>query len=109
MATFFRNKVIKNVGKVPISAIETDGATTCTVIGISLANVSGTTVMASILLNDDTSVTGYYLKDVMVPGNSSLRALNGGEKLILANNNQLLVQSNVDDTLDAIISYVEIV
>lgn len=109
MATFFRNKVIKDVGRVPIPALETDGSTTATVIGVSLANVSGTTVMASVLLRDDTSVTGYYLKDVMVPANSSLRALNGGEKLILGNNNQLLVQSNVDDTLDAIISYVEIV
>ena len=49
------------------------------------------------------------LKDVMVPANSSLRALSAGEKLILAPSNTLLVQADQDDSLDAVISYVDIV
>ena len=45
----------------------------------------------------------------MVPANSSLRALSAGEKLILAPSNTLLVQADQDDSLDAVISYVDIV
>jgi len=109
MATEFLNKVIKDVGEVPILAIETNGDTRSTIIGISLANITEVTVFASILIHDDTSVSGYFLKDVMVPPNTSLRGLLGGEKLILAPNNQLYVQADSNNALDAIISYINII
>jgi len=49
------------------------------------------------------------MKDVLLPPNSSLRALAAGEKLILAPENQLLIQADTDDSVDAVISYVDIV
>ena len=109
MATFFKNSVIKEIGTVPVRVLETGVAVRTTVIGLSLANLTGGTVVASITLKDDTSVTGYYVKDVVIPAQSSLRAVTQGEKLILAPSNELYVQCNVSDALDAIISYVEIV
>lgn len=109
MATIFKNKVIKDVGQVPIPVIETDASTRSTIIGISLANLTEHVVYASVLVNDDTSVQGYYLKDVMVPPNTSLRALSAGEKLILAPTNALYIVSDTNDSLDAVISYVDIV
>ena len=109
MATIFKNKVIKDVGALPIVAIETDSATRATIIGLSLANLTANAVNASVLVSDDTSVTGYFMKEVMIPANTSLRALSAGEKLILAPTNQLLIQSDQDDSLDAVISYVDIV
>ncbi|MDB4348948.1 hypothetical protein OAA64_01340 [bacterium] len=109
MATIFKNKVIKDVGELPIIAIETDSSTRSTIIGFNLANLTDNVVMANVLINDDTSVQGYFMKDVMVPANSSLRALSAGEKLILAPSNTLLVQSDQNDSLDVVISYVDIV
>lgn len=109
MATIFKNKVIKDVGALPIVAIETDSATRATIIGLSLANLTANAVNASVLVSDDTSVIGYFMKEVMIPANTSLRALSAGEKLILAPTNQLLIQSDQDDSLDAVISYVDIV
>jgi len=109
MATEFLNKVIKDVGMEPILAIETNAGTRSTIIGISLANITEFPVFASILIHDDTSVSGYFLKDVMVPPNTSLRGLLGGEKLILATNNQLYIQADRDDAVDALISYVNII
>jgi hypothetical protein len=44
----------------------------------------------------------------MLPPNSSLRLIAGGEKLILGNDNQLKVKSNLANSVDAIVSYVEI-
>ena len=74
-----------------------------------MANLTGGTVVASILLQDDTSITGYYVKDIVIPAQSSLRAVTQGEKLILAPSNQLLVEANVSNALDAVVSYVEII
>lgn len=109
MATTFKNKVIKEVGSVPILAIETNASTRSTIVGLSLANLTDHEIYVSVLINDDTSVQGYYLKDVVVPANSSLRALSAGEKLILAPENQLYLVADEDEALDAVISYVDIV
>lgn len=109
MATTFKNKVVKDVGTVPILAIETNASTRSTIIGLSLANLTEVPIYASLLVHDDTSVEGYFLKDVMVPPNTSLRALSAGEKLILAPENQLFIVADEDESLDAIISYVDIV
>ena len=109
MATQFKNKVIKEVGSVPILALETDASTKSTIIGVNLANLTDFIVYASILLHDDTSVEGYFMKDVMVPPNSSLKALAAGEKLILAPTNELYFVADQDNALDVIISYVDIV
>tara|TARA_B110000503_G_scaffold133095_1_gene210055 strand:- start:1453 stop:1782 length:330 start_codon:yes stop_codon:yes gene_type:complete len=109
MATTFKNKVIKEIGPVPIIAIETDSNTRSTIVGLSLANLTGGIVYASIMIKDDTSITGYFLKEVLVPPNTSLRALSAGEKLILAPDNQLLLIADQDEALDAVISYVDIV
>lgn len=108
MATEFKNKVIKNIGTLPVE-IETVGASArSTVIGLSCTNLTDSFVYISVLVEDDTSVTGYYLKDTLLPANTSLRVVNQGEKLILAANNKLLVQSSLDDSVDVVMSYVEI-
>ena len=109
MATQFKNTVIKEVGVLPIVAIETDAATRSTIIGLTLSNLTDFIVYASVLVRDDTSVEGFFMKDVMVPPNSSLHALAAGEKLILAPSNQLLLKSSNDESLDAVVSYVDIV
>jgi hypothetical protein len=109
MATVFLNKVIKEVGTTPILAIETDAGTRSTIIGLSLANLTDNTVFADVLIHDDTSVEGYYLKNVQIPANSSLRALSAGEKLILAPSNQMYLVSDTTEGFDAVISYVNIV
>lgn len=109
MATTFKNKVIKEVGTLPILALETNAGTRSTIVGLSLSNLTEGLIYASVLVGDDTSITGYYLKDVMVPPNTSLRALSAGEKLILAPNNTLYLQADEDASLDAVISYVDIV
>jgi hypothetical protein len=109
MATQFKNKVVKEVGIVPILALETDAATRSTIIGLNLANLTDFIQYISISVKDDTSVEGYLMKDVMIPANSSLKALAAGEKLILAPSNELYLVASSNESLDAVISYVDIV
>lgn len=109
MATFFRNSLVKNVGIIPITAVTTGPSARATVIGLSLANLTESSVTASITVSDATSISAYYIKDVLIPPNSSLRVINGGEKLMLSTSNSLQISCNEDDALDAIVSYVEII
>ena len=108
MATLLKNTVIKNVGVVPIEVIETPPGTRVTVLGLSITNLIESLVAVNLIIEDDTSVGGYYLKDSIIPVGTSLRAVSTGEKLVLAPNNILLVSANFDDAVDVIVSYVEI-
>ena len=108
MATLFKNTVQKNVGEVPVEIVETDSSTRATIIGLSITNLTSSFVYVSVLIQDDTSVTGYYLKDTLLPANTSLRAVQQGEKLIVAPSNRLLVQISVTDSVDVVTSFVEI-
>jgi len=109
MASFFRNAIIKNIGTVPVQCMATAANSRMTVIGMSVANLTEGIVLVDIMLKDDaSSVTGYYGKNLVLPPNSSLRVVNGGEKLILSTSNTLYMSTNVPDSVDAIISYVEL-
>lgn len=109
MATLFKNKVINNVGTVPIDVYETDASTRATVIGLSLTNLTQSFVYVDVLVQDDTSITGYYIKETLLPANTSLRVVATGEKLIIAPSNKIQIRSSIDDSVDVVMSYVEIV
>jgi len=109
MAVNLRNRVIKDIGTVPQTILATGPTDKVTVIGLSITNLIQSFVYVDILLRDDSSVTGFYLKETLVAANTSLRAVNQGEKLVLAPNNELLVVSNTTDSVDVICSFAEIV
>jgi len=108
MATTFKNVVVANVGTERTEIIATNDNARVTVVGFSLANLTEGVILVDIELQDDASVTGFYAKELIVPPNTSLRVLNGGEKLILTPNNNLYVKTNVDNGVDVILSTVEI-
>ena len=94
MATTFKNKVVKDIGTQKIIAISTNASTRSTIIGISLANTTKGAVSVSILVGDDASSEGFYLKDVLLPPNGTLKPLGPAEKLILAPNNTCLLYTS---------------
>jgi hypothetical protein len=109
MATTFRNKVVTEIGTTREEVLATNDNNRITVVGFSLANLTEGVVLVNVELQDADSVTGYYAKEMILPPNTSLRVLNGGEKLILTPNNNLYVSSNVNSSIDCILSTVEIV
>jgi hypothetical protein len=108
MATFFRNKIINEIGTTPEIIVTTSDNARITVIGMSLANLTQNNILVSVEVEDGVS-RGFYIKDTLIPANTTLKALNGGEKLILAPENTLYISSNLDDSVDVILSYVEII
>ena len=108
MATTFRTKIVKDVGKQKLEVFTTPPGTNATIIGMNLANISTFAVQASIIVKDDTSIEAYYIKNVMIPPQSSFKAMIGGEKIVLPTGHSLLVQSSATDSVDAVVSYVDI-
>jgi hypothetical protein len=113
MATFFRNKLQSAIGTGEIEVINVDTNSRVTVIGMSITNLTGGIVLATIRIRNmvasSPNDSAYYVKDVVVPPNQSLRVINGGEKLVLAGDMKVYVKSNVASSLDFIASYVEII
>lgn len=184
MASFFRNKLQAQIGTSELLVLSTTTNTRSTVIGLSLTNLTGSIVLASMRLalvdgtelslsgltnvSGQATITGvsdanaalipvgftvtgtnvqpgtrvaaktqvapnnntitlslpssggaivaatftnssYYIKDVIVPPNQSLRVINGGEKLIMAGDMEMYVVANTADSLDLAMSYVDIV
>jgi hypothetical protein len=109
MATTFKNRVVSGIGTARQQVLESTSNTRITIVGFSLANLTDGVILVNVELQDETSTIGYYAKDLILPPNTSLRVLNGGEKLILAPSNVLYVNSNTETSVDVIISTVEIV
>jgi len=108
MASTFRNILQSEIGTDGATPVLTTGSTAkTTVIGLSLTNLTGGIVLASILIDDGTA-SAHYMKDVVVPPNQSLRVINGGEKLILGSSTSVFITSNVNSSLDLVMSFVEI-
>jgi hypothetical protein len=109
MPTLFKNKLYSGLGTDEQTILTTNGSAKTTVVGLSLTNLTDNVVMASIKLTDPVEeITAYYVKDVMVPPNQSLRVINGGERLVLDPSTEVKMQANTDDSLDLVMSYVEI-
>jgi hypothetical protein len=109
MATIFKNKTIKEIGTDDQIVLTTDGSTRSTVIGMSLANLTESVIFVNVKVINEDSVEVFYLKEVMIPPDTSLRALSAGEKLVLNTDNAMSISSSLPDSIDAVISYVDIV
>lgn len=111
MATAFKNKITPDVGTTATQIVAMTSIARATVIGMSLANKTADPVTVSITVTDASvapPVTGYYMKDIIIPANQTLRAVNGGERLLVAPENVVEVVASVANAVDSIVSYVEI-
>jgi hypothetical protein len=110
MATLFKNKLYSELGTTETTVLTTESNAKTTVIGLSLTNLTGSIVLVSIRVVDTIEGTSaYYIKDTILPPNQSLRVINGGERLVLGPSTEVKVDASTDESLDLILSYVEIV
>ena len=109
MATFFRTKVEKNIGTTPVDVLATTINSRFTIVGCNLANTTDYSVIVDIEVEDASAVTGYYIKQLVIDPYTSMKVITNGEKLILSEECKLRITSDTVDSVDAIISYAEIV
>ena len=102
------NRVIRKLGKNELTLVTTGATQKGACVGLSLANLTDHVVTASILLKDSYGTKGFYAKDLYIAPNSSAKIINGGEKLLLAPNNEVSIICDTPDGLDVVFSLVVI-
>lgn len=104
MAQNFRRYTSNDVGTSPVTLFTSDSYDT--IVGISVANVTASSVIASVYINDGANDI-YLVKDAPIPVGSALQVLDGGAKFVVQNNDSLKVVSDTASSLDVFVSTVD--
>lgn len=106
MANNFKLKTKSSVGVTTVGIYTVPGATTTTILGITLANVSGSGINVTVgiarTLADDVSI----IRNVPIPQGSSLEFM-AGNKVVLEPDDEVNVKSDVASSLDVSLSILE--
>jgi hypothetical protein len=108
MPTQFKHSVNPGIGTTLTDVVTIPTETRATVIGMNLVNVTEEVITTNVFVVDESSTSVYYVKDLIIPPNTSLKVITQGEKLILPELARLQISSSVENSIDATVSYVEI-
>jgi hypothetical protein len=89
--------------------VTSNASATTTIIGLSLTNVTPSIVQASVQLQDTVAGTAaYFVQNITMPPNTSVRLVNGGERLVVGPSTNILLWANLPSSVDVVLSWVEI-
>lgn len=109
MPTVFKNVLESGLSQTPTTVLTTTAGVKTTVVGMSLTNTTSSIVLCSVSLEDTANAkSAYYIQNTVIPPNQSLRVINGGERLVLGSDTNIIISTNTDNSVDLVLSYVEI-
>ena len=104
MAQNFRRYTSNSVGTSATSVYTANSYDT--IVGISVANISTSSVLADVIINDGSNDI-YLEKQAPIPTGSSLQVLDGGAKFVVQSGDVVKVLSDTASSLDVWISAVD--
>jgi hypothetical protein len=107
MANVFKLKTKANVGVTTSVVYTVPAATTTTVIGITLANTSGSSINVGVGVSRVSADSVRLLKDAPIPQGSTLEFMQGN-KIVLEATDIITVVSDTASSLDASITILEL-
>ena len=107
MANTFKLKTKANVGVTTVGIYTAPAATTTVVIGSTMANTSGSGVNVGVGITRASAEDIKLLKNAPIPQGSSLEFM-GGNKIVLETNDQINVDSDTNNRVDAALTIMEI-
>ena len=107
MANTFKLKTKANVGVTTSNVYAVPSATTTVVIGVTLANTSGSSINVGIGINRGSSDDVKLMKSVPIPQGSSFEFM-GGNKIVLETTDTFVAESDVNSSLDVALTIMEI-
>lgn len=109
MPTTFKHAVNKNIGTTPVDVVQIPVGFRATVIGCNISNVTDyDNVNVDVFVISEDSEQAYIVKGLTVAPNSATKIITNGEKLILPETAGLRIVSDTEDSIDVVVSYVEI-
>ena len=107
MANTFKLKTKANVGTATSDVYVVPSATTTVVIGVTLANTTGSSINVGIGINRGSSDNVKLMKSVPIPQGSSFEFM-GGNKIVLETTDTIVAESDVNSSLDVALTIMEI-
>ena len=107
MANTFKLKTKANVGITTQNVYVVPSATTTVVIGITIANVSGSGVLVGVGISRPSSDDVKVLKNVPLPQGSTLEFMQGN-KVVLETSDTITINSDTNNSIDASVTIMEI-
>lgn len=108
MANTFKNAVGSAIGTSQTSVYTVPSGATTTVIGLTISNITASTVTCDVVLTDTSTATDVYIvKGATVPVGGALVPIGGEQKIVLESTDVLKVTSSSTSSLDVILSVLE--
>jgi len=107
MANTFKLKTKANVGITTQNVYVVPSATTTVVIGITLANTSGSGCIVGVGITRPSTDDVKLLKNAPIPQGSSLEFMSGN-KVVLETADTITVDSDTNNSVDATLTIMEI-
>ena len=107
MANTFKLKTKANIGISTQNVYVVPSATTTVVIGITLANTSGTGCLVGVGITRPSTDDVKLLKNAPIPQGSSLEFMSGN-KVLLEASDTITVDSDSNNSIDASLTIMEI-
>ena len=107
MANTFKLKTKANVGVSTSNVYVVPSATTTVVIGVTLANTSGSSINVGVGVTRASTDDVKLMKNVPIPQGSSFEFM-AGNKVVLETTDTLTVESDVNNSLDVALTIMEI-
>ena len=107
MANTFKLKTKANVGTATSDVYVVPSATTTVVIGVTLANTSGSSINVGVGVTRASTDDVNLMKNVPIPQGSSFEFM-GGNKVVLETTDTFTAVSDVNNSLDVALTIMEI-
>jgi|TARA_R100001443_G_scaffold49232_1_gene61554 phage tail sheath gpL-like len=109
MANTFTRKLSRSIGTAltAVGSYTVGASTQTTVIGLTVANTSASSVNIDVTLNDGANDT-YIVKDAPVPVGGALVPIGGNQKIVMVTGDSIKVNSSAASSVDAVLSVLEI-
>lgn len=109
MANTFKRYVPQSVGTSPttVGSYTVGASTQTTLIGLTLANRTGSAIAVDVQHNDGATDT-YIVKAAPVPSGSTLVVVGGEQKLVMETGDSIKVTSDTAASTDVVMSLLEI-
>ena len=108
MANTFKLKTKANVGVTTVGIYTAASPVTATVIiGVTLANVSGSSINVGIGITRPSADNINLMKDVPLPQGSSIEFM-AGNKIVLEQSDTITATSDVNNSLDVALTIMEV-
>ena len=107
MANTFKLKTKANVGTTTSDVYVVPSATTTVVIGVTLANTTGSSINVGVGVTRASTDDVNLMKNVPIPQGSSFEFM-GGNKVVLETTDTLTAVSDVNNSLDVALTIMEI-